>query len=102
MTGDGLLRAVIVEDEVMRYLGQQRPGGSPAPAAEYPYTCEWCRHAPADHMAVYDYRHDGETTRLQPMLCSRCAHRVTTLPPEFATWWLFCLVPDDGARCEEG
>jgi hypothetical protein len=72
-------------------------------AAGYPYTCEWCRHAPADHMAVYDFKVTrGKTVRMQPMICGPCAHRATALPPEFVTWWLFCLVPDDGARCEEG
>jgi len=65
--------------------------------SDFPFPlCEWCRRAPATHLAVYDYKPVAKAaTRFKPFLCTGCAHEVHVLPPGFETWWLFRLTPDD-------
>lgn len=72
-----------------------RTGTEPETVAQYPLTCKWCRNTPADHVAVYDYRHGtGAPERITVMLCGPCGHSVTILPPSFERWWLFRLTSD--------
>ena len=76
--------------------------GAPAAAEAdtFPLTCEWCMNSPATHLLVTDVRLNGKqaAARQEHRLCAPCAHQPTVLPPSFAGWWLFKLVPD---HCEE-
>lgn len=63
--------------------------------SEFPLTCEWCRKAPATHLAVIDYRPQGKQAadRQEHKICEPCSGQCTLLPPSFVGFWLFELVP---------
>lgn len=73
------------------------------PSADFPLTCEFCRHEAATYLAVYDITIRGRAERVQKTIGPDCAawnfpDRAREIAVSPRSVWLFRLVPEEPER----